>query len=368
MVGGSIASADTSFTVQECDEVTTVVIEVTATVATSYGTETMKVVLDPITVSAKVSSQVLTSTLSNTGNNYTISNTVSKGDATKYEYKVVSGSEAISDHGIVVNGDRATFTVDPLDKDVYVVIEVTATVKINAFKTETHKSTVGPIFVAAVLPEFTSSVSKDGAVPDKYNITNEVANLPDGATVEYSYRVLAGSAAIDGTLENNATDFSVKHLDYDAEIVIEVTATITESGKDPVVLKQVLEPVKVTAIVVTPEIPAPEFVSSFAVGTGSSANEYTITNELKNCPDDATVTYSYTVIAGSEAISGYTDAANNGITADSIDDSKAAFTAVPQSDDVVVYVKVTATVVPAAGGDVLSFSQYLEITVPAASI
>lgn len=368
VVGGSIASADTSFTVQECDEVTTVVIEVTATVATSYGTETMKVVLDPITVSAKVSSQVLTSTLSNTGNNYTISNTVSKGDATKYEYKVVSGSEAISDHGIVVNGDRATFTVDPLDKDVYVVIEVTATVKINAFKTETHKSTVGPIFVAAVLPEFTSSVSKDGAVPDKYNITNEVANLPDGATVEYSYRVLAGSAAIDGTLENNATDFSVKHLDYDAEIVIEVTATITESGKDPVVLKQVLEPVKVTAIVVTPEIPAPEFVSSFAVGTGSSANEYTITNELKNCPDDATVTYSYTVIAGSEAISGYTDAANNGITADSIDDSKAAFTAVPQSDDVVVYVKVTATVVPAAGGDVLSFSQYLEITVPAASI
>ena len=244
------------------------------------------------------------------------------------------------------------------------MIEVTATVKINAFRTETHKATVGPILVAAVPPVFTSSIAKDSAENDKYNIANNVEKVPSGATVEYSYRVLAGSAAIVGTLENNATSFTVKHLDYPVDIVVEVTVTITESGKDPVVLKCVLEPVHVEA-----EAPDPVFTSSFAQGEGTDENVYTITNALENLPEGATVTYSYAVIAGSEAISGYTDETDNGITAGSDENAhKATFTAVPQSGDVVIYIKVTAAITSAAGGEAQTFTEYLEISIPASTV
>ncbi len=373
IVGGSIASGATSFTVQSCDDVVTVVIEVTALIPTSYGKEELKFTLEPITVPAKASSQLLSSSVKqgtgDASNEYTIENTVSKYEVTKYEYKVISGSEAIDGRITEVSSDKnkATFTVKPLDKDVYIVIEVTATVKINAFRTETHKATVGPILVAAVPPVFTSSIEKDSAENDKYNIANSVENIPSGATVEYSYRVLAGSAAIVGTLANNATSFTVEHLDYPVDIVIEVTATITESGKEPVVLKRVLEPVPVEEV--PPVTPDPVFTSSFEQGEGTDENVYTITNTLENLPEGATVTYSYAVIAGSEAISGYTDETDNGITAGSDENAhKATFTAVPQSGDVVIYIKVTAAITSAAGGEAQTFTEYLEISIPASTV
>ena len=150
-------------------------------------------------------------------------------------------------------------------------------------------------------------------------------------------------------------------------IVIEVTATITESGKEPVVLKRVLEPVPVEEV--PPVTPDPVFTSSFEQGEGTDENVYTITNTLENLPEGATVTYSYAVIAGSEAISGYTDETDNGITAGSDENAhKATFTAVPQSGDVVIYIKVTAAITSAAGGEAQTFTEYLEISIPASTV
>lgn len=490
VVGKSIANNATSFTVQECDEVTTLVIEVTASIPTSYGTETMKYVLDPITVHAKASSTVLTSTLTNTDNAYTITNTLSKSSYTAtYEYSVTSGNEAIDGSitkGTGDNANKATFNVKNLDRDVYVVIEITATVRINGFRTETHKATVTTL-VPADPPVFTSDLFKDATETDKYNIANNVEKAPSGAVITYSYKVLSGSNAIDttdGMIADDATSFTVKHLAYDVDIVIEVTATVKENADATEALytfTKVLDPVRVDALVIPPEPeftsseikpdgsaankynitntvsyvpsgavveysykvlsssataaivgytdeadngikkgtgenahtatfnvqhlpyavdivievtvtikedktdgkvlytftkvlkpvhvdalePEPSFTSTFAAGEGTDANKYTITNNLANAPAGA-ITYTYTVIAGSEAILGYTDATSNGITKGTGENEhKATFTANPQSTDTAIYIKVTATVTPTADGDAQTFTQYLEITVPA---